>query len=85
MTDLEQGNVATLAALVTQCTFAVLAGQPTVTIAIKGKRPAGFPRGELLSVGSDGSHNYAVHPIKVMTWIHSTASRSATIPTEDSK
>jgi hypothetical protein len=59
-----------LTALVMQCAFAVIAGQKTVTISATKKSPAGFPRGELLSVGTDGSHNYAVDPIKTMAWIH---------------
>ena len=64
-----------LTALVMQCAFAVIAGQKTVTISTTGKRPSGFPRCELLSVGTDGSHNYAVCPIKAMAWIHSRTTR----------
>lgn len=60
-----------LTALVMQSAIAVLAGQPTVTISSTGKRPPGFPRGELLSVNPSGAHNYAVNPIKVLAWIHS--------------
>jgi len=56
--------------LVMACAHAILAGQPTVTITVAGKRPRGFPRGELLSVGTDGQHNYAVCPAKVLGWIH---------------
>lgn len=59
-----------MTALVMRCAFAVMAGQKTVTVSTIGKRPAGFPRGELLSVGTNGAHNYAVCPIKVMAWIH---------------
>jgi hypothetical protein len=64
-----------LTALVMQCAFAVLAGQQTVTISATGKRPPGFPRGELLSVGTDGSHNYACHPVKVLAWLHSRTTK----------
>lgn len=64
-----------LTALVMRCAFAVLAGQKTVTITATGKRSAGFPRGELLSVGTDGSHNYAVCPVKVLAWLHGITSK----------
>lgn len=60
-----------LTALVMQCAYAVLAGQRTITVSATGKRPAGFPRGELLSVGTNGAHNYAVCPVKAMAWCHS--------------
>jgi hypothetical protein len=56
--------------LVMTCAFAVQLGQQTVTITAVGKRPLGFPRGELLSVGTSGRHNYAVCPLKVLAWIH---------------
>jgi hypothetical protein len=64
-----------LTALAMSCALAVLAGHPTVTLSTTGKRPKSFPRGELLSVGADGSHNYAVCPIKVMAWIHARTSK----------
>lgn len=64
----EENSDGGLTALVMNCTFAILAGQPTVTISSKGKAPRGFPRGELLSVGTNGSHNYAVDPIKTLAW-----------------
>lgn len=67
----EENSDGGLTALVMQCAFAVLAGQRTVTISATGKRPAGFPRGELLSVGTNGAHNYAVCPVKAMAWCHS--------------
>lgn len=60
-----------LTALVMRCAFAVIAGHGTVTISTTGKRPAGFPRGELLSVGSNGARNYAVCPVKALAWVHS--------------
>ena len=65
-----------LTALVMQSAFAVIAGQKTITISSTGKRPVGFPRGELLSVGTNGAQNYAVCPIKVMAWVHSRTSRA---------
>lgn len=65
-----------LTALVMQCAFAVIAGQKTVTVSATGKRPAGFPRGELLSVGMSGAHNYAVCPIKVLAWVHARTTKT---------
>ena len=65
-----------MVALVTRCALAVIAGQKTVTITTTGKRPVGFPRGELLSVGTNGAHNYAVCPIKAIAWIHSRTSKT---------
>ncbi len=67
-----------LTGLVMRCAFAVLAGEPTVTISATGKRPRDFPRGELLSVGTDGSHNYACHPVKVLAWLHGKTSKKGT-------
>jgi len=67
-----------MAALVIRCAYAVLAGHASITVsAIGGKKPAGFPRGELLSVGTNGAHNYAVHPIKVLAWAHARTSKAA--------
>lgn len=66
-----------LTALVMQCAFAVLAGQRTVTISTTSKAPPGFPRGELLSVGTNGARNYAVHPVKALAWIHAQTMRRA--------
>lgn len=56
-------------ALATACVWACMTGNKTITIALKAKRNREFPRGELLSVGSDGSHNYAMDPVKVLAWI----------------
>lgn len=55
-----------------ECTRAVLEGLDTITISKSGPihTPPGFPRGELLSVGTNGVSNYAVCPIKVLAWIH---------------
>lgn len=61
-----------LAGLAFDCARAVLEGCDTITVSKNGpKRVPGFPRGELLSVGTNGSHNYAVCPVKVLAWIHS--------------
>ena len=66
-----------LSALVLMCAYAVLSGQQTVTIGATGKRPAGFPRGELLSVGTNGTRNYACHPVKVLAWLHGRTSKTS--------
>lgn len=58
-----------LAGLAFDCVRAVLEGRDTITVSKNGPTP-GFPRGELLSVGADGSHNYAVCPLKMLAWIH---------------
>lgn len=72
MITAQQSKEDMLAGIAMNCAYAVMAGQPTVTISVvNGKRPAGFPRGELLSVGTNGAQNYAVDPIKLMAWVHS--------------
>ena len=69
MTDEQKAQ---LAGLAFDCARAVLEGRDTITVSKNGpKRVPGFPRGELLSVGTNGAHNYAVCPIKVLAWIHS--------------
>lgn len=69
MTDEQKAQIAGLAF---DCARAVLEGRDTITLSKKsGARIPGFPRGELLSVGTDGSHNYAVCPVRVLAWIHS--------------
>ena len=70
MDDAEAKMVADLS---TTCALACVSGQPTVTLSLRGPRPAGFPRGELLSIGTNGSRNYAVNPVKVLAWIHTRA------------
>lgn len=63
---------AQLAGLAFDCARAVLEGLDTITVSVSGpKRIPAFPRGELLSVGTNGAHNYAVCPLKVLAWIHS--------------
>ena len=70
--SMNEEQKAQLAGLAFDCARAVLEGRDTITVSRNGpKRVPGFPRGELLSVGSDGSHNYAVCPLKVLAWIHS--------------
>ena len=64
-----------LADLAMTCAFACVSGQSSVTITALGKRPAGFPRGELLSVGTNGAHNYACHPVAVLKWLHTSSSK----------
>lgn len=65
-----------LADIAITCALACVAGLPTVTISTRGTRPAGFPRGELLSVGTDGARNYACHPVKVLAWLHGRTSKT---------
>ena len=36
------------------CVLACMTGNKTITLTLKAKRSREFPRGELLSVGSDG-------------------------------
>ena len=69
-------------ALVMHCAYAVLSGQTKVAISTRGKRPAGWPRGELLSVGTDGSRNYAVQPVRLLAWLHARTSRPPTTADE---
>jgi hypothetical protein len=53
------------------CIAAHLARQRSITISIPAgqKRPAGFPRGELISQGTNGSRNYSVDPLKLLGWL----------------
>lgn len=53
------------------CIAAHLAQQRTMIVSITPgqKRPVGFPRGELLSVGTNGSKNYAVDPLKLLAFL----------------
>ncbi len=61
------------------CALACVSGQPTVTVSTRGERPKGFPRGELLSVGTDGAKNYACHPVEVMAWLHSRTTKGRNV------
>ena len=58
-----------LTPLAGDCAVACLHGLRTITLVVPHPRPPGFPRGELLSVGTNGSRNYAVDPVKVLAWI----------------
>jgi hypothetical protein len=55
--------------LASACVWACMTGNKTITLTLKSKRSREFPRGELLSVGADGSHNYAMDPVRVLAWI----------------
>ena len=68
-----------LAALAVTCAYACVTGAATVTLSVRGVRPAGFPRGELLSVGTDGAKNYAVDPIKALAWLRSRHSKTPNV------
>ncbi|MCK9172291.1 MAG: hypothetical protein M0O99_02265 [Desulfuromonas thiophila] len=76
-TTLHNNGAKVFADLAMTCTLACVTGQPTVTLALRGKRPPGFPRGELLSVGTSGAHNYACHPVKVLAWLHTRMSMTS--------
>ena len=41
----------------------------TLTLPIGQQWPPGFPRGELLSVGTNGSANRSYDPLKVLAWV----------------
>lgn len=63
------------------CFFAtecLLAGCTVSLTLSRGKKPKGFPRGELLSVCSDGARNYAFDPLKVLAWASREAAQDAT-------
>jgi hypothetical protein len=68
-----------LADLVMTCAHAVISGQATVTLSVRGTRPPGFPRGELLSVGASGEKNYAVDPVKALAWVHARTSKTPNV------
>ena len=76
MDDKEAKQMADLAMT---CAFACLTGADTVTLTVRGLKPQGFPRGELLSVGSDGAKNYAVDPIKALTWLRSRTRKTPNV------
>ena len=57
--------------LVFDCARAILEGRERITVSWAPKaRPPGFPLGELLSVGTNGSRNYSINPVRVLEWIH---------------
>lgn len=56
--------------LTMECAKALLAGQHiTLSLPAGGKLPPRFPRGELLSVGTNGSRNVRHDPLKVLAWV----------------
>jgi hypothetical protein len=58
-------------ALVFHCARAILEGQERITVSWnRGAKPPGFPTGELLSVGTNGSRNHSVSPVRVLEWVH---------------
>jgi len=58
-----------LTKLAMRCALACVAGEKTVTVSLTGKKPSGFSRGEHLNVGTNGTNNYAICPVKVMAWV----------------
>lgn len=67
-----------IADLAMHCAMCCLKGRDRVTVSLSaGPRPAGFPRGELLSIGSNGARNYSVDPLKVLAWMQKTAKAAA--------
>jgi hypothetical protein len=52
---------------------ALMAGQNISLSLPKGARwPHNFPRGELLSVGTDGTRNVSFDPLSVLAWVQQT-------------
>ena len=52
------------------CTQALMAGQNITLSLPKGyKWPHKFPRGELLSVGTNGARNVSFDPLRVLAWV----------------
>ena len=75
-------NTMNVEELASQCCAAILTGQDITLSLPKGARwPHRFPRGELLSVGTNGSRNVRHDPIKVLAWVQSaTLSAQAVHP-----
>lgn len=70
-------NVQELAA---QCCAAILTGQHITLSLPKGARwPAKFPRGDLLSVGTNGSRNVSHDPLRVLAWVQRATLDAQTI------
>lgn len=61
--------------LAAMCINACALGLDRITITVTGARPKGFPRGELLSVSTNGHKNYSVDPVKVIGWMRDEARR----------
>lgn len=55
-----------------ECARAVVEGRyMTLSLPEGGKWPAGFPRGELLSVNMHGTKNASFNPVRVLAWVQS--------------
>jgi len=69
----------TIPELCNACVEALLAGQRITLSMPDGLRwPHGFPRGELLSVGSNGMRNVSHDPLRVLAWVkHKTLAMQA--------
>ena len=60
-------NVPTLCLV---CTQALMAGQNITLSLQKGYSwPPRFPRGKLLSVGTNGARNVSIDPLRVLAWV----------------
>lgn len=65
-----QENTMNVEELASQCCAAILTGQSITLSLPKGSRwPHKFPRGELLSIGTNGSRNVRHDPVKVLGWM----------------
>lgn len=52
------------------CTQALMAGQRITLSLPKGNKwPHKFPRGELLSIGTNGARNVGFDPLRVLAWV----------------
>ena len=52
------------------CTQALMAGQNITLSLQKGYSwPPRFPRGKLLSVGTNGARNVSIDPLRVLAWV----------------
>lgn len=72
MIDVEKACLLAAACLVRSMTI-------TLTHPAGEKPPKGFPRGELLSIGTDGCRNVAYDPLKILTWVQRETVRMDTI------
>jgi hypothetical protein len=62
------------------CARAVIAGTGITLSLPKGERwPAGFPRGELLSVNLQGVRNVSFNPVRVLAWVQDSTKAMQTI------
>lgn len=62
------------------CTQALIAGQRvTLSLPLGKTWPRGWPRGELLSVGTDGHRNVSYDPLRVLAWVQRATQAAQTI------